>query len=113
MYTKTKVLLGAAVVALACAGTAAALPPTAHYPWVQLPAWVGSGTAGVLSTASQPDVQPPAWIATAPVTRAPAVAGSSYRWVQLPAWIGTNAPRAALPATSVEWAQPPAWIPAY
>ena len=74
MRTARKALLATSLaVAFALAGTAAATTaptettpalsriPTASYPWVQPPAWVG-----------------------APIVTAP---GSGYVWVQPPAWI--------------------------
>jgi hypothetical protein len=110
--TTLKVLLATGTVGLACAGAAAALPPPgADYPWVQLPAWVGTGHTGVLSTASHPEVQPPASIPLAEPAQRPAIAGSSYPWVQLPAWIGTAQKPVPLPTVSYPWVQPPAWIP--
>ncbi len=112
MHTKAKVLLAAATTALAFAGIAGAeAPPSAHYPWVQLPAWVGTGTTGVLTVASQPGVQPPAGIPPAGLTHAPAIAGSSYPWVQPPAWVGTGAVGAPLAGPGHPWVQPPAFIP--
>jgi hypothetical protein len=110
--TKLKVLLAAGTVALACAATAGAVaPPGANYPWVQLPAWVGSGITGTLPTAAQPGVQLPASIPPTALVRAPAIAGSSYQWVQLPAWVGTSGIRMTLPTASYPWTQPPAWVP--
>lgn len=111
MHTKAKVLLAAGTAALVFAGIAGAVsPPSAHYPWVQLPAWVGTGASGVLPTASQPGVQLPASIPPAELTQAPAIAGSNYPWVQLPAWVGTTNEPVPLSTASHPWVQPPAWI---
>lgn len=123
MRTTPKVLLAAVTVALACAGTGAAASPPgttqhstqlpgADYPWVQPPAWVGTGTAGapLPATASLPGVQPPASIPLAQLPQRPVIAGSDYPWVQLPAWVGTGV-SGPLPTASYPWVQPPAWIP--
>ncbi len=113
MPSKVKILLAGAVTALICVGTASALPPGATvYPWVQAPAWVGTGVTGAfVAQAAAPDVQPPAWIPIAQVVQRPAIAGSDYPWVQLPAWVGTAGPHTSPPTASYPWVQPPAWIP--
>ncbi len=112
MHTKAKVLLAAAITALAFAGIAgAAAPPGANYPWVQPPAGVGTGTTGTLTVTSQPGVQLPASIPLVEPATVPAIAGSSYPWVQPPAWVGTGAVGPALTGPGHPWVQPPASIP--
>lgn len=69
MKPKSKVLIVSAATA-ACAGVlvlgaGAATPPaqTTQYPWVQLPAWVGTTSVPApLPTAAYTWVQPPAWV---------------------------------------------------
>jgi hypothetical protein len=70
--TKSKVFVAAGLAAFVCAATAAAGPvpqvaptQTTGYPWVQLPAWVGTGVApppAAVPSVSYPWVQPPAWV---------------------------------------------------
>ena len=70
MPTKMKVFLAAGLAAFVCVAAAAAAPvpqvkpaQTTGYPWVQLPAWVGTGAPpAALPSVSYPWVQPPAWI---------------------------------------------------
>ena len=110
----TKGLLAASACALALAGTtAAATPPAADYPWVQLPAWVGTGSPQApASTAAYPWAQPPASVPATSGEQNVAVPGCGYTWTQLPAWVGTSESQAPLPTAACPDAQPPAWIPA-
>jgi hypothetical protein len=57
-------LVAVAVLAVPAAAKPKLLPPSANYPWVQLPAWVLAGGPPVRITLPSTGewVQPPAWI---------------------------------------------------